>query len=117
MYISYNRHIISIQPDAIADRRAALHPCVCLSSQCIAHLSCRNELKWSESDFEVGGIGLQVVERTGDAGLKLGRVLTRWARGRDLIEGAHDCGVLVEEKSKFSAFAIRKVSVVGCRLA
>jgi hypothetical protein len=76
---------------------------VYLSSQCIAHLSCGNELKRSKCDFEVGRVGLEVIERTGDAGFELGRVLTRWARGRDLVEGAHDCGVLEKEKSKLFA--------------
>jgi hypothetical protein len=62
------------------------------SSQCISHLSCVHELKRSECDFEVGGVGLEVVESTSDADLELRGVLARWARGRDLIERTHDCG-------------------------
>ena len=58
-------------------------------------------MKRSKCDLEVGRVGLQVVERTGDAGLELGRVLARWARGRDLVEGTHDCGVLVEREVQF----------------
>jgi hypothetical protein len=73
-----------------------------------AHLSCGNELKGSERDLQVGGVGLEVIERTGDAGLELGWVLTGWARGRDLVEGAHDCGDCREEKQKFAMLDFRK---------
>ncbi len=57
-----------------------------------AHLSCRNELKGSQCGLQVGGVCLEVVESASDAGLKLGWLLTGWARGRDLVEGTHDCG-------------------------
>lgn len=57
-----------------------------------AYLSCRNELKRSESSLEIGGVGLEVIESTGNAGLELRGILTGWARGRDLVEGTHDCG-------------------------
>jgi hypothetical protein len=57
----------------------------------IAHLSCRYNLKGSESRFQVGGVGLQIIESAGDAHLELRRVLARWARRSDLVEGAHVC--------------------------
>lgn len=48
-------------------------------------------MKGSEGRLQVGGVGLEIVESASDAGLELGGVLARWARGRDLVEGAHDC--------------------------
>lgn len=57
-----------------------------------SHLACGHELKRAERDLEVGGVGLEVVESSRDAGLELGGALARRARGRDLVEGAHGCG-------------------------
>ena len=67
-----------------------------------AHLSCGNELKGSQCGLQVGGVGLEVVESASDAGLELGWLLARWARGRDLVEGAHDCGCREMESFKIS---------------
>jgi hypothetical protein len=67
-----------------------------------AHLSCGNELKWSQCGLQVGGVGLEVIESASDAGLELGWLLARWARGRDLVEGAHDCGCREMESFKIS---------------
>jgi hypothetical protein len=79
-------------------------------SLCVAHLSCGNELKWSESDFQIGRVCFEIIQSTSNADLQLGRVLARRARGRDLVEGAHDCGVV--EGGSGSTFAIRKSCVV-----
>jgi hypothetical protein len=49
-------------------------------------------LKGSQCGLQVGGVGLEVIESASDADLELGRVRARWARGRDLVEGTHDCG-------------------------
>lgn len=57
-----------------------------------SHLACGHELKRAERDLEVGGVRLEVVESSRNAGLELGRALARGARGRDLVEGAHGCG-------------------------
>ena len=65
-----------------------------------AHLSCGNELKGSQCGLQVGGVGLEVIESASDAGLELGWLLARWARGRDLVEGAHDCGCREEESTR-----------------
>jgi len=67
-----------------------------------AHLSCGNELKGSQCGLQVGGVGLEVIESASDAGLELGWLLARWARGRDLVEGAHDCGCREMESFKIS---------------
>ncbi len=49
-------------------------------------------MKRSQCGLQVGGVGLEVVESASDVGLELGWLLTRWARGRDLVEGTHGCG-------------------------
>jgi hypothetical protein len=51
-------------------------------------------LKRSECDFQVGSVRLEVVQSRGNLSLELGRSRTRWARGRDLVKGAHICGVV-----------------------
>jgi hypothetical protein len=63
----------------------------CLLAVANFNLSCGNELKRSECGLEICGIGLEIVQSTSNAGLKLRGVLARWARGRDLVEGAHGC--------------------------
>ena len=57
-----------------------------------AYLTSRHELQGPERAFHVGDVGLQVVDRAGDAGLQLGRVLPRGAGGRNLVDVSHDCG-------------------------
>lgn len=54
----------------------------------VAYLACRGELQWAESSLEVCGVGLEVVQSSGDAGLKLRWALARWAVSRDLVHGA-----------------------------
>ncbi|KUI59297.1 hypothetical protein VP1G_11067 [Cytospora mali] len=54
----------------------------------------RDELQRSESDLEIGSVGLEIVESTSDAGLELRRVLARGRGGDDLVQlrGGHfDC--------------------------
>jgi len=41
-------------------------------------------LKGSQCGLQVGGVGLEIVEGTGDAGLQLGWLCARWAGSRDL---------------------------------
>lgn len=65
----------------------------------VAHLSSIDELKRTKSGFQVGGVGLQVEESTGDAGLELRWVLARWTRGCDFVEGRHDCWLVEEIRS------------------
>ena len=67
-----------------------------------AHLSCGNELKRSQCGLQVGGVGLEVVESASDAGLELGWVRARCARGRDLVECTHDCGCCEKESFEIS---------------
>ncbi|CEI38590.1 unnamed protein product [Fusarium venenatum] len=47
----------------------------------------RDDLERSESDLEIGGVGLEVEESLGDARLELGGVLPRGAVGSDLVKG------------------------------
>jgi hypothetical protein len=79
--------------------RSAFHLCCCVG---LAHLSRVRELQWSECGLQVGGVGLEIVESASDAGLELRWVRARWARGRDLVEGAHDCGCREMESFKIS---------------
>jgi hypothetical protein len=72
-------------------------------------------LKWSEGSLQVGSVGLEVVESAGNAGLKLRWVLARWARGRDLVEGAHGCGVVVREFLDILRCVIEKRNCVGVK--
>lgn len=58
----------------------------------MTYLASRGELQWAESDLEVGCVGLEVEERSRNAGLKLRWALARWAVSRDLVHGAHGCG-------------------------
>lgn len=58
----------------------------------MAYLFGRDELKRSECGLQVGRVGLEIVESSCNAGLKLGGLLARLAVRRDLVEGAHDCG-------------------------
>jgi hypothetical protein len=69
-----------------------------------AHLSSGNELKGAESGLQVGGVGLEVVEGTGDAGLKLRWVLARWAVGSDLVERWTEKSVSMIESSRLTVF-------------
>jgi hypothetical protein len=62
-----------------------------------AYLSRRNELKRSKSSLEIRSVSLEVVESTGNASLELRGILAGWARGRDLVEGTHDCGCREKE--------------------
>jgi len=62
----------------------------CLS---IAYLSGGDDLKRAESGLEVGGVALKVVKSTSNAGLELAGLRARWAVGRDLVDGTHDCGL------------------------
>ena len=57
----------------------------------LAHLSCARELQWSECSLQVGGVGLEVVQSTSNAGLELRGALAGRAVRRDLVEGTHDC--------------------------
>ena len=72
-----------------------------------AHLSCGNDLKRSQCGLQVGGVGLEVIESASNAGLELGWLLARWARGRDLVEGTHICGC--RERECFRDFAKLRV--------
>ena len=67
-------------------------------------------MKGSQCGLQVGGVGLEIIESASDAGLELGWLLARWARGRDLVEGTHDCGVLVEREVQF----VRDQKSLGC---
>jgi hypothetical protein len=60
-----------------------------------SYLARRDELQWSQRTLHVGDVGLEVVERIGDAGLDLRRRLPRRAVGGDLVEGGrrHDGGL------------------------
>lgn len=58
----------------------------------MAYLFGRDELKRAEGSLQVGGVGLEIIESSGNAGLKLGRLLARLAVWSDLVDGAHDCG-------------------------
>jgi len=53
------------------------------------NLSCVDELKWAKGGFQIGSVGLEVVESASDAGLKLRWACSAWARGRDLVECTH----------------------------
>lgn len=52
-------------------------------------------MKGSESSLQVRGVGLEIVKSASNAGLKLRWLLARRAVGRDLVDGAHDCGGVV----------------------
>jgi len=56
-------------------------------------LSGGDDLKRAESGLEVGGVALKVVKSTSNAGLELAGLRARWAVGRDLVDGTHDCGL------------------------
>lgn len=59
-----------------------------------SHLTSGDDLQRAQSDLEVGGVGLEVVESLSNVLLKLGGVLPRGAVGGDLVQGlgAHlDC--------------------------
>ena len=59
-------------------------------------------MKGSQSGLQVGGVGLEVIESASNAGLKLGWLLAGWARGRDLVEGAHLVVVVGREVRDFA---------------
>ena len=59
-------------------------------------LARRCELKGSQSGLHVGGVGFQVIDGIGDAGLQLRRMLARRAVGRDLVEMGHFGNVKLE---------------------
>ena len=52
----------------------------------LSHLSRRDELQRSEGDLEIGSVGLEIVQSTGDVLLQLGGVLPRRAVGGDLVQ-------------------------------
>jgi hypothetical protein len=80
-----------------------------------AHLSCGNELKWSQCGLQVGGVGLEIVKSASDAGLELGWLLARWARGRDLVEGTHGCGCREKESFRdFAKFEVEFQQTIDC---
>lgn len=57
----------------------------------VSHLSCRDELQRPQGDLQIGSVGLEIVQSTGDALLQLGGVLPRRAVGCDLVRrGRHD---------------------------
>lgn len=57
-----------------------------------SHLSCVDELQRSEGDLQIGSVGLEIVQSTGDVLLQLGGVLPRRAVGGDLVQrGRHGC--------------------------
>ena len=59
----------------------------------LSHLSRRDELQRPEGDLEIGSVGLEIVQSTGNALLQLGGVLPRGAVGGDLVQGGrHGCG-------------------------
>lgn len=60
-----------------------------LSSRDLSYLASRDELQGAESDLQVGGVGLEVVESLSDVGLELRGVLPRGAVGGDLVKGGH----------------------------
>lgn len=53
----------------------------------ISYLASRLDLERSESRLEIGDVGLQLVESGCNAGLDLRGMSSRWAVGRDLVEG------------------------------
>lgn len=57
----------------------------------IAYLSSRDELERTKSALQVGGVGLEVVEGSSNAGLELRWLRTGRAVRRDLVEGTHVC--------------------------
>lgn len=50
-----------------------------------SHLSGRDELQGPEGNLEVGSVGLEIVQSTGNVLLQLGGVLPRGAVGGDLV--------------------------------
>lgn len=77
-----------------------------------SYLASGDELERAQRAPHVGDVGLEVVERIGDARLDLGRVLPRGAIGSDLVqgrrrhvgdfvEGVRGAIVVVEERAKF----------------
>ncbi len=56
-----------------------------------SHLTGRDELQRPEGDLEIGSVGLELVESSGNAALQLRRVLAGRAVRRDLVErrGTH----------------------------
>ena len=53
----------------------------------VSHLTGRDDLQRAQSDLEVGGVGLEVVESLSNVLLKLRGVLPRGAVGGDLVQG------------------------------
>ena len=51
-----------------------------------SYLTCRHELKGTQSALHVGDVGLELIQRRSDVGLDLGWLRPRGAVGRDLIE-------------------------------
>jgi hypothetical protein len=70
----------------ISRRNEHLGFCLFVCSR-YSHLTSRDDLERSESDLEIGGVGLEVEESLGDARLELGGVLPRGAVGSDLVKG------------------------------
>jgi hypothetical protein len=82
------------------------------------NLAGRHELERSQGNLEIGSVGLEIIESSRDAGLKLGWVLARWARGRDLVEGAHVGLMVVDEfetKLRSIILCARKWMLDGAR--
>ena len=77
------------------------------------YLTSGHELQGPERALHVGDVGLQVVDRAGDAGLQLGGVLPRGARGRDLVDVSHDCGALVVVEGRETGLVV-VVGVCNC---
>ena len=55
----------------------------------LAYLSCVCELKGSESGLQVGGVGLKVIEGTGDARFQLRGILAGRRIGSYLVQCRH----------------------------
>jgi len=53
-----------------------------------AHLSGVDELQWSQSSLEVGGVGLEVIEGAGDARLQFGGLGMAGGVEGDLVDCA-----------------------------
>jgi len=96
----------------------------CKKSPDSSHLAGRDDLQRPEGSLEVGSVGLEVVESSGDLRLQLGGVLPRRAVGSDLVErGRHGCGlwivvngVVVGQRKSCVAVAQLRSICLGCIL-
>lgn len=72
-----------------------------------SHLTGRDDLQRPESGLEVGSVGLEIVESSGNLRLQLGGVLPRRAVGSDLVKGGrHDFGLWCCPETGVSSFAV-----------